>query len=46
MIFACLITSQKGIHMEDNIKLKLVFDKMMFVLDKPVNEKNHRLPFW
>ncbi|AEB74003.1 hypothetical protein [Lentilactobacillus buchneri] len=29
--------------MEDNIKLgNPVFDKMMFVLDKPVNEQNHR----
>ncbi|GHP14627.1 hypothetical protein YK48G_20520 [Lentilactobacillus fungorum] len=29
--------------MEDNIKLgDKVFDKMLFVLDKPVNDKNHR----
>ncbi|GAA2976395.1 hypothetical protein [Lentilactobacillus parakefiri] len=29
--------------MEDNIKLgNPVFNKMMFVLDKPVNEQNHR----
>lgn len=29
--------------MEDNIKLgDPVFNKMLFVLDKPVNDKNHR----